>query len=296
MGVRVTARAELPVSPLIVIPANDVDASGLSIDVELPVAWLEAQLADAEARAELPGRLTARLSRSGKADIVVRGGLACELSMPCARCLAPTQQPVKADLTLLLRPRAGGAHHTGGAHGRDGSSRGDASKASASKVGAGKPPTVEREPKKASRVKASSEYEFSSEEADTDEYDGEDVVLDGFVREAILLELPSFPLCSEACPGMASGPSASEAIGRRAPGSSPGAAASIASKAAEPSRPNPFEVLKRLFPVAGGHAEGEAEGTETARRPSPAEVRKASRARSRTKPMIRSSLASRAKK
>jgi len=294
------------VAPLIVIPANDVDASGVSIDVELPVAWLDAQLGDAEARAQLPGRVSARLSRSGKADIVVRGALSCELSMPCARCLAPTKQLVKSDLTLLLHPRANVAHHTGGAHGRDGSSRGDASKVSASKASSGKSGAgkasaeksgaAEREPKKASRVKASSEYEFSSEEADSDEYDGEEVVLDGFVREAILLELPSFPLCSEACPGMASSPSASEAIGRRAPGSSPGAAASIASKVAEPSRPNPFEVLKRLFPDAGGHAEGEAEGSETARRPSPAEVRKASRARSRTKPMIRSSLASRAKK
>ena len=293
-------------APLIVIPANDVDASGLSIEVELPVAWLESQLADAEARAETPGRVTARLSRSGKADIVVRGALACELSMPCARCLAPTRQPVKAELTLLLRPRANATHHIGGAHGRDASSKAGAAKTGAATTGAAKTgapraassksATVDREPKKASRVKASSEYEFSSEEADSDEYDGEDVVLDGFVREAILLELPSFPLCSEACPGMASSPSASEAASRRAPGSAPGASPSIALKAAEPSRPNPFEVLKRLFPDAGGHAEGEAEGGETARRPSPAEVRKASRARSRTKPMIRSSLASRAKK
>jgi uncharacterized protein len=284
------------VAPLIVIPANDVDASGLSIEVELPVAWLESQLADAEARAETPGRVTARLSRSGKADIVVRGALACELSMPCARCLAPTRQPVKAELTLLLRPRANAVHHIGGAHGRDASSKAGAAKTSSPRAASSKSATVDREPKKASRVKASSEYEFSSEEADSDEYDGEDVVLDGFVREAILLELPSFPLCSEACPGMASGPSASEASSRRAPGSAPGASPSIASKAAETSRPNPFEVLKRLFPDAGGHAEGEAEGGETARRPSPAEVRKASRARSRTKPMIRSSLASRAKK
>jgi uncharacterized protein len=46
------------------------------------------------------------------------------------------------------------------------------------------------------------EYEFSAEEADTDVYDGETVVLDSFVREAILLEIPNFPLCSEDCPGI----------------------------------------------------------------------------------------------
>lgn len=46
------------------------------------------------------------------------------------------------------------------------------------------------------------EYEFSADEADTDHYDGETVVLDPFVREALLLEAPSFPLCSEDCPGI----------------------------------------------------------------------------------------------
>src|SRR5262249_11349841 len=51
------------------------------------------------------------------------------------------------------------------------------------------------------------EYEFTAEEADLDTYDGETVVLDAFVREAILLEMPNFPLCSEACPGI--GPAAS---------------------------------------------------------------------------------------
>ena len=43
---------------------------------------------------------------------------------------------------------------------------------------------------------------FSSEEADVDFYDGETVVLDEFLREAVLLEVPSFPLCSEDCPGI----------------------------------------------------------------------------------------------
>jgi uncharacterized protein len=41
-----------------------------------------------------------------------------------------------------------------------------------------------------------------AEEADTDTYEGEEVVLDGFIREAILLESPIFPLCSEACKGL----------------------------------------------------------------------------------------------
>ncbi len=57
-------------------------------------------------------------------------------------------------------------------------------------------------PKKHRSHDEEEEYEFSSEEADTDVYDGETVVLDDFLREALLLEVPSFPLCSEDCPGI----------------------------------------------------------------------------------------------
>ena len=55
---------------------------------------------------------------------------------------------------------------------------------------------------KAARKAKDPEYEFAPEEAEHDTYDGETVVLDDFIREALLLELPNFPLCSEACPGI----------------------------------------------------------------------------------------------
>jgi uncharacterized protein len=44
--------------------------------------------------------------------------------------------------------------------------------------------------------------EISPEEADTLPYDGETAVLDDFVRDELILETPSFPLCSEDCPGI----------------------------------------------------------------------------------------------
>ena len=75
--------------PLIVVPANDIDAAGVELAVELPQAWLDATLSDAEAHAKTPGSLRGRLSRSGKADIVVRAKIAAELELPCARCLGP---------------------------------------------------------------------------------------------------------------------------------------------------------------------------------------------------------------
>jgi uncharacterized protein len=50
-----------------------------------------------------------------------------------------------------------------------------------------------------------SEYEFGPEEADVLPYDGDTIVLDGLVRDELLLEIPMIPLCSEACPGISPG-------------------------------------------------------------------------------------------
>lgn len=221
--------------PLIVVPANDIDTSGMSVEVDLPVSWITHQVEDASARGVAPGRFSARLSRSGKADIVVRGRVTANVELSCARCLAPVVTPAEAEISLLLKPRPPLAAA------QEGARRGSKARP------------------------AAADYEFTASEADEDAYDGERVVLDDFVREAILLELPRFPLCSESCPGIDGAP-------------------------AEKLSKNPFEALRHLL-VDGGADAGPA-----VRRPSAAEVRRAARARSRTKPKMRSSLASRSKK
>ncbi|WP_437517146.1 YceD family protein [Sorangium sp. So ce1099] len=167
------------------VSANDIDISGLSLDVSVPTDWLNAELADADVTGRAPGHLSARLSRTGN-EIVVRGRVKAPVATPCARCLSPAPLDIDAELSLLLRPAPKAETH-GPRHRRDDGGRNGATKA---------------EPK----VKEA-EYEFTAEEADVDTYDGETVVLDPFIREAILLEMPNFPLCSEACPGI--GPAAS---------------------------------------------------------------------------------------
>ncbi|WP_437627546.1 YceD family protein [Sorangium sp. So ce1151] len=169
------------------VSANDIDIAGLSLDVSVPTDWLNAELADADVTARAPGHLSARLSRTGN-EIVVRGRVKAPVATPCARCLSPAPLDVDAELSLFLRPAPKAeTHGPGHRHRRDDGGRNGAAKA---------------EPK----VKEA-EYEFTAEEADVDTYDGETVVLDPFIREAILLEMPNFPLCSEACPGI--GPAAS---------------------------------------------------------------------------------------
>ncbi|WP_437650714.1 YceD family protein [Sorangium sp. So ce362] len=178
----------------IAVSANDIDLSGTSLDVPLPTDWLNAELADVNVTSRAPGQLSARLSRTGN-EIIVRGRVKASVATPCARCLSPAALDIDAELSLLLRPAPkaegrGPSHRrddAGPSHRRDDAGRNGATKAVA-KV---------KEP----------EYEFSADEADVDTYDGETVVLDPFIREAILLEMPNFPLCSEACPGI--GPAAS---------------------------------------------------------------------------------------
>jgi uncharacterized protein len=150
---------------LITFPAADIHLEGAEVDVVLPAAWLVTMFADTEVtpRTDPAGKLSGRLSRSGN-DIVVRTRVHAKVELPCARCLEPTPADVDTDLSLLLQPVS---------------------------------------PKGSNRGGDGPEYEFSSAEADTDVYDGETVVLDPFVRDAILLEVPTFPLCRESCPGIA---------------------------------------------------------------------------------------------
>jgi uncharacterized protein len=226
---------------------------------------------EADARGAGPGKLEVRLSRSGRADIVVRGRVKAEVEVPCARCLTPVPLAIDTEIALLLKPRPQ-AH--------------DAQKGAAAKPNGSKPAASPKTGGASAASKAKrkeSEYEFTAEEADEDTYDGERVVLDPFVREAILLELPSFPLCSEACPGI--GDAASEGPPGLRSGSS---AAAPQEGRGGPARPNPFEALRHLL--------DDGPSGEPARRPSAAEVRRAARARSRSKPKMKSSLASRTKK
>lgn len=232
--------------PLLAFSANDIDISGLPVDVALPADWLTSELADAGVEATTPGHLKGRLSRSGAADIVVHGRIQARVSAPCARCLGPAETPIDAELALLLRPAKGG-RHPGYLHGSAPRAQGGAS------AGHGKG-NGERE----------LEYEFSAAEADLDVYDGETVVLDGFVREAILLELPSFPLCSEACAGI--GRPAPESVAEDEPPLAPETSASPGPSAE--NRPASIADLRDRFAQRSGRIAGAPPSNETPKKKS----------------------------
>jgi len=95
---------------------------------------------------------------------VLRGMLTAEVVVPCARCLEPARIAVHEPLSALFVPRSGlpGVR----ARGED--------RAEEAALG----------------------------EADVVPYDGETVVMDGLVRDEILLAIPMIPLCSEGCAGI----------------------------------------------------------------------------------------------
>lgn len=148
--------------------AGDIKVDGLQVDHILPQEWLSKRLADSKVQAWADGRIHGRISRSGPHDMVVRCKIEAAIESPCVRCLQPAHTEVRTVLSLLLEPV-------------------QRAKARGPKSGGG-------------------EYEFQAAEADIDSYDGEKIILDDFVREAVLLEIPNFPLCSEACPGIGPGP------------------------------------------------------------------------------------------
>lgn len=239
--------------PILVYAAGDLDTAGIPVDRELPPAWLAEHLADVEARADGSGHVDGRLSRSGTDNVVVRCDARASITVPCARCLGPAPVELRADISLLLvpgkvlpeparvvkpeesrptdvakkRPAGPGSEAIAAARtlrAAKGAAAGRrAPGALGRSAGAGAATAARRGAERSGRGQKLPEYEFSPEEADHDLYDGDTVVLDGFVREALLLEMPNFPLCSEDCPGIAAVPAAASdvAAGSAGPATSP---------------------------------------------------------------------------
>lgn len=167
--------------PLIALAVKDLDQGPKPVHGKLPAAWLSSKLAEANVDGGYPlsatqdGELDAQVGPSGGETYLLQGRVRATVETTCGRCLGPASVPVDADLTLLLVPRAD-------------------------------------DPKRPARGRKSKEsegeFEFDPDEADVALYDGDTIVLDELIREAIVLELPISPLCSESCAGMALDPSA----------------------------------------------------------------------------------------
>lgn len=194
-------------APLFTVAVKDLDYGDQELDEEIPVSWLSAAFANTEAKPSGPaGHLTATLSKTGR-EVMVRGRARAEVTLPCARTLDPTTYLLDAELFLLLEPRT----ERGGGPARKPATGGKAAR-EAAKPAPARPTKTRRVAGERGAGKRSEEPLLAEEDAAGDTYDGERVVLDAFVREVLLLELPAFPLRedlrSEATPAIDSPPEA----------------------------------------------------------------------------------------
>jgi len=165
--------------PLLSISRKSLDEGPKELRAALPSAWLTRKLAEVAEEGDIvfsakkDGDVDLRLTPSGGDNFLVQGKVHATVETTCGRCLGPAIVPVDTSVTLLLVPeQADGKRPVRGRRSKD----------------------------------SEGEFEFDRDEADVATYDGDTVVLDDLVREAILLELPISALCSEDCAGMASDP------------------------------------------------------------------------------------------
>jgi uncharacterized protein len=88
------------------IPVRDLDAAGKPFRFPVRAAWVRGALEGTHvATVDTDGDLDLRLSKSGT-DVVVRGRLQADLTVPCARCLEPAHVPVKEEVSILVVPKS----------------------------------------------------------------------------------------------------------------------------------------------------------------------------------------------
>jgi uncharacterized protein len=171
--------------PLLSISRKSLEEGPKELRTALPAAWLTRRLAENRAESDTvlaapkDGKVDLRLTPAGGDNFLVQGNVKATVETTCGRCLGPAQVPVDTEVTLLLVP----------------------SEAAAAK-----------QPKGRRSKDSEGEFEFDRDEADVATYDGETVILDDLVREAIVLELPISALCSEDCAGMASDPAVAKEL------------------------------------------------------------------------------------
>jgi uncharacterized metal-binding protein YceD (DUF177 family) len=184
--------------PEFVVAVADLESGPKVVDFTIPESWLRAVLQGTQAETRGQGRLRAELSKNGR-EVLVRGSAEVSVTLPCVVTMDPLPFDLRPEILLLLSPGPPAATTAPRGKGAN---------------------------KKKSKKAWSDEPELSRGEAGRDTFSGDQVVLDDFVREFILLELPMYPRRSDLpSPGDAASHPAPEPAGSKVGQSALGAAA-----------------------------------------------------------------------
>jgi uncharacterized metal-binding protein YceD (DUF177 family) len=183
------------VSARFIIRIPDLESGPKIVRAPIPPEWLDEILEDTEVRhAGGPGELSLSATKSGQ-DVLIRGNLTVTVQVPCARTLDPAIYELKPDIFLLLSPARRGAEGGRAERARPARAGGDRARPEKGRSEPVKPAET-RAKSKGTRGTGGweSDPELTDEGAATDTYSGDDLVLDKFLREFILLEVPMVPL------------------------------------------------------------------------------------------------------
>lgn len=154
------------------VPIRDLERGDQRRRWDLPSEWVDRALEESEARSDgTPGVLELYLKKNGR-EVLVKGEATVNVTMPCARTLEPVPVRLEAPIMLLLTPKAPAPSGPGRARRREA-------------------------PRARTEEDVEADEQLSAEQAARDEYEGDTVILDAFVREHLLLELPLFPVRSD---------------------------------------------------------------------------------------------------
>jgi uncharacterized metal-binding protein YceD (DUF177 family) len=167
--------------PSFVVRLADLERGAKEVTFTLSEGWLRHALSDAEATPLGPGEATVELMKSGEL-VIVRGRAHVKLTVPCVVTLDPVPLDLDPEIFLQLAREAepAGRHKT------------HAKADPAAKKKASTKPGPER-----AKKRGKEEPELTADEAAYDTFRGEEIVLDDFFREFILLEIPAYPRRSD---------------------------------------------------------------------------------------------------
>jgi uncharacterized metal-binding protein YceD (DUF177 family) len=162
-----------------VVSVADLENGPKEVSLSLSEAWLRDVLEPAGASPRGAGSVTLELTKQGH-EVMVRGHAKFGVTLPCVVTLDPVDFDLRPEIFLMLKP--------GPAERRGGEPSG-----AKKRPGAADPKPIKR--KKRSNAPSASAAETAPEEdeATRDTYQGDEIVLDDYVREFLLLELPLYP-------------------------------------------------------------------------------------------------------
>jgi uncharacterized metal-binding protein YceD (DUF177 family) len=180
-----------------VVSLTDLERGPKQVTWPISATWLARALEGTEAvPGDRPGELEIEFSKNGR-EVMARGQLSVDVTMPCSRTLEPVPVEVASEVFLLLTPAttldvgARRPRRVDRESPRDAREKGTTGKAAEKSTHSKGRPSGKQSGGGAGWVE---DPVLTEQDAARDTYSGEQIVLDRFVREFILLELPMFPM------------------------------------------------------------------------------------------------------